>query len=217
MLATRARDRPWSARACRSSVPRVRTTVLFSSLALRPCGRGWASLPLGPSARTRPLSSWTFTPCGIATGFLPIRDIVSLSPHVSEHFAADLLLARIPVGQDAPGRRHDRHAHAAQDGGDLLVTDVDAAPRRGHAHQPRDHRLVGRPVLEVDAEHALLVVLEHAIVLDEPLGLEDLGHAQLQLRRRDVDLLVLGSTGVADAGQEVGDGIAPHTRLTSSP
>src|SRR5712691_595311 len=217
MLATRARAMPCSARACRWSASRLRTTVLFSTRALSSGGMAWASLPLGPSALTRPFSTWTFTPWGMTTGFLPIRDIVSLSPHVGEDFAADLLLAGLAVGHDTPGRRHDRHAHAAQDGRDLVVTDVDPPSRRGHAHQPRDHLLVGRAVLEIDAERVLLLVLEHAVVLDEALALEDLGHAQLEPGRRDVHLFVLGPAGVADAGQEVGDAIASHGRLTSSP
>src|SRR5438034_2148716 len=212
MLATSARAVPWSARVCRSSPPRVRTSVLFSSLALSPSGRDWESLPLGPSALTRPFSIWTFTPWGIATGCFPMRDMVSLSPHVGEDFAAHLLLARLAVGHDTPGRGHDRHAHAAEDGRDRVVTDVDPPSRRGHAHQPRDHLLVGRAVFQIDAERALLLVLEHAEVLDEALALEDLGEAQLDSGRRDVHLLVLGPAGVADAGQEVGDGIASHGR-----
>src|SRR5712691_3355346 len=217
MLATSARAMPWSARACRWSASRVRTTMLFSILAWSPWGMDWESLPLGPSALTRPFSTWTFTPWGISTGFLPMRDMVSLSPHVGEDFAADLLLARLAVGQDALGRGHDRHAHAGQDGRDLVVADVDPPARRGHAHQSRDHLLVGRAVLEIDAERVLLGVLEHAVVLDEALALEDLGHAQLEPGRRDVHLLVLGPAGVPDARQEVGDGIASHRRLTSSP
>src|SRR5262249_16224365 len=127
--------------------------VLFSSVALRPCGRDWASLPLGPSALTRPFSTWTLTPWGIATGFLPIRDLVSLVRDVGEELAADVVFTRLAVGQHTLGRRHDRHAHTAQNGRDLLVADVDPAPRRGHAHEPRDHLLVGRPVLQVNAQH----------------------------------------------------------------
>src|SRR5215813_2392650 len=217
MLATSARAVPWSARACRSSASRVRTTALFSTLTLSPEGMGWESLPLGPSARTRPFSTWIFTPWGIATGCLPMRDMVSLSPYVSEDFAADLLLARLAVGYDTPGRGHDRHAHAAEDGRDRVVADVDPPSRRRHTHQPRDHLLVGRAVLEIDAERVLLGVLEHTKVLDEALALEDLGDAQLEPGRRDVHLLVLGPAGVADTRQKIGDGIASHRCLTSSP
>src|SRR2546425_3931239 len=191
--------------------------MLFSIFAWSPWGMDWESLPLGPSALTRPFSTWIFTPWGMTTGCLPIRDMVSLSPHVREDFAADLLLARLAVGQDTPGRGHDRHAHAPQDGRDRVAADVHAPARRRHAHQPRDHLLVGGAVLEIHAQRVLLLVLEHPEVLDEPLALEDLGHAQLEPGRRDVDLLVLGPAGIPDAGQEIGDRVASHGRLTSSP
>src|SRR2546422_670632 len=118
MLATSARAVPWRARACRWSASRVSTSVLFSSLAMSPSGRDCESLPLGPSALTSPFSTWTFTHWGMTTGFLPMRDIVSLSPYVGEDFAAHLLLARLAVGHDTPGRGHDRHAHAAEAGRD---------------------------------------------------------------------------------------------------
>src|SRR5262245_8045672 len=218
MLATSARVSPCSARTVRSSLARVTTTCPLSIVALSPRGTGWNSLPLGPSARTSAPSTWTFTPCGMTMGFLPMRDMRGPLPHVGQHFAADLLLARLPVGHHAARRRDDRHAHAGQDGRDLLVGHVHPPARRRHAHQPRDHLLVARPILEVHAQRPLLLVLlEHAEVLDEPLGLEDLGHPHLELRGRDVDLLVLGPARVADAREHVGDRIAPHGRLTSSP
>src|SRR5262249_41257667 len=79
-----------------------------------------------------------------------------------------------------------------------------------HAHQPRDHLLVAGTVLEIDAQHALFLVLEQAKVLNEPLVLEDLREPYLELRRGDVALLVLGAAGVPDARQHVGDRIALH-------
>ena len=48
----------------------------------------------------------------------------------------------------------------------------------------------------------VVLVLDDPEVLDEPLVLEDLGHAQLELRRWDVHLLVLGPAGVADTREE---------------
>ena len=41
-------------------------------------GNGWTSLTFGPSALTPRSTTWTFTPCGITTGLLPMRDI---APH----------------------------------------------------------------------------------------------------------------------------------------
>src|SRR5439155_1402165 len=69
---------------------------------------------------------------------------------------------------------------------------------------------VAEAVLEVDAEHVLLLVLEHAEVLDEALLLQQLRDADLELAGGDVALLVLGPAGVPDAREEVGDGIAAH-------
>ena len=63
------------------------------------------------------------------------------------------------------------------------------------------------PYLRYDAQRALLAVLQHAEVLDEPLVLEQLGDPHLELGGRDVHLLVLGVAGVADAGEQVGDRI----------
>src|SRR5216110_2818392 len=171
-------------------------------------GMGCVSLPFGPSARTVPSVTSTFTPCGMGTGFLPMRDISDPLPHVGENFAADLLLACLAIGHHALGRRDERAAHAGEDRRDPVVGDVDPPPRRGHPHEPGDHLLVAEAVLEVDAEHVLLLVLEHAEVLDEALLLQQLRDADLELAGGDVALLVLGPAGVPDAREEVGDGIA---------
>src|SRR3972149_11674554 len=216
MFATSARARPCSARALRSSPAREMTMWFPSTFAVRPPGTDWASLPFGPSALTRPSATCTFTPCGMGTGFFPIRDIAGPSPHVGEDFPAHLLLARVAVRDDAPRRRQERHAHAPEDRRDPVARDVDPPARRRHAHEPGDHLLVGGAVLEGHAQRPLLRVLEHPEVLDEALVLQDLRDAHLQARGRDVDLLVLGAARVADARQHVGDRIAPHG-LTSSP
>src|SRR3990172_1084572 len=180
MFATSARARPCSARTLRSSPAREMTIWFPSSVAVSPAGTGWASLPLGPSARTVAPSTWTFTPCGMGTGFLPIRDIVAPSPHVGEDFPAHLLLARVAVRDDAPRRRQERHAHAPEDRRDPVARDVDPPARRGHAHEPGDHLLVGGAILEVHAKRPLLRVLEHPEVLDEAPVLQDLRDAHLQ-------------------------------------
>ena len=86
-----------------------------------------------------------------------------------------------------------------------------------HADEPGDHLLVADAVLEIDTQGPLLVVLEHAKVLDEALVLQDLGDPHLEPRGRNVHLLVLGAARVADARQQVGNRIASHTAPTSSP
>src|SRR5207245_5858144 len=199
MLAARARARPCRARTWRSSLPRSITTVPSCILGVRPAGTGWASLPLGPSARTVRPSTETFTPWGILIGCLPMRDMSAPLPHVGQDFAADLLLARLAVGEHSARGREQGDAHPGQDRGNLVVGDVHPASRRRHPHQARDHLLVAGAVLEIDAQRVLLGVVQHAEVLDEPLVLEQLGDAHLEPGRRDVDLLVLGVAGVADA------------------
>src|SRR5213594_2541842 len=209
MFATSARASPCRARTLRSSPLREITTWLFSSLAVRPAGTACISLPFGPSARTVAPSTSTFTPCGMLTGWRPIRDMAPL-PHVGEDFPADLLLARVPVGHDAPRGRDQRHPHPGQNRRDPVVGDVDAPPGRRDPHEPGDHLLVGRAVLEVDAQGSLLLVLEHPEVLDEALVLQDLGDAHLEPRAGDVHLLVLGAARVANTRQHVGDRVASH-------
>src|SRR5258706_10547698 len=120
MLATSARARPCSARTSRSSLPRSITSVPSCIFGVRPAGTGWLSLPFGPSARTVLPSTATFTPWGILIGCLPMRDMRALLPHVGEDFAADLLLARLAVGEDAARGRQQPHAHAGQDRGNLV-------------------------------------------------------------------------------------------------
>src|SRR5262245_55566695 len=208
MLATSARASPCKARTRRSSPLRSMTTVPLASRGVSPAGTGWASLPLGPSARTVRHATWTLTPGGIRTGCLPMRDIPGLLPHVGEDFAAHLLLASLAIGEHPARGRHQRHTHAGQDRGDLVVADVHAATGRRYPHQSRDHLLVARPVLEIHAQGALTAILEDAEVLDEPFVLEQFGDAHLEPGGRDVHLLVFGVAGVADAGEQVGDRIA---------
>src|SRR6058998_3654002 len=139
MLAIRARVRPWSARILRSSSGRPMTSTPPSSVAESGDGMGWLSLPFGPSARTMPSPTWTFTPWGMGMGFLPMRDMSGSLPHVGEDFAADLLPARLAVRHHALRRRHERHAHAGEDRRDAVVPDVDAAARGRDPHEAGDH------------------------------------------------------------------------------
>src|SRR4029450_7328688 len=128
MFATSARARPCSARTRRSSPLREMTSWLFSIFALSPAGTSCDSLPFGPSARITAPSRFSFTPCGMLTGFRPIRDMRGLLPPAGGPSPADLLLARVAIGHHAPRRRDQRHAHPGQDGRDLVAAHVDAPP-----------------------------------------------------------------------------------------
>src|SRR5919106_170101 len=121
MLAMSERVRPCSARTFRWSELRSTVTTLGSALTEMPPGTVWASLPLGPSTSTELPWMATFTPCGTGMGFLPIRDMVGSLPHVGQDFAAELLLADLPVRHDAAGRGQDGDAHAPEDRGDPVL------------------------------------------------------------------------------------------------
>src|SRR5262249_21377071 len=110
------------------------TRTLPSTFAESGAGTGWLSLPFGPSARTVPSATWTFTPWGIGTGFLPIRDMSGSLPDVREDFAADLLPAGLAVGHHALRRGDERDTHPGEDRGNLVVGHVDAPAGRGDTH-----------------------------------------------------------------------------------
>src|SRR5947208_7328051 len=139
MFWTSDRASPWRARTLRSSPAREMTTWVPSTFALSPGGRGWTSFPFGPSALTPPSTTWTFTPCGITMGFLPMRDIVRPSPHVGEDFPAHTLLPRVAIGEDAPRRGQKRHTHAAEYWSAPVPAHVDATALRGPSQHSRAH------------------------------------------------------------------------------
>src|SRR5262245_44361873 len=72
------RVRPCRARLSRSSSGRVALTALPSESTFMFGCQANSSLPLGPSTLILPASTWTLTPDGIATGCLPILDIVQV-------------------------------------------------------------------------------------------------------------------------------------------
>src|SRR4051812_25112263 len=218
MLATSDRVRPcrarWSARSVgrrtSSSSPSWTTSMSRDLRSNRS--------PRGPATRTTSGSTVMVTPEGTGMGFLPIRDMVGL-PDDGQDLAADALLAGFVAGPDALGRGDDRGAHAAKHLRDVLGVDVAAAAGARDALEPADdgHARVG--VLELDDEgvvrHALGGVA-HLVGADVALLLQDPRHLDLQARRRDLDGLVRGLDAVADAGQEVGDGIGHRHAITSS-
>src|SRR5262245_38388507 len=128
MLATSLRVRPWMPRARRVSSFRLTLTVVPSTATAHSRGTVRESLPFGPSTRTVPSATCTFTPPGTVIGMRPIRDMIVL-PHRAEQLAADALLARLAVDEDAPRRRQHVHTQALADGGDLARSDVDPQAR----------------------------------------------------------------------------------------
>src|SRR5512147_2372763 len=66
---------------------------------------GSFSVPSLPFTVATPPATSTVTPCGIATGFLPTRDISILLEHAAQHFAADIRRARVVLRHHAPRGR----------------------------------------------------------------------------------------------------------------
>src|SRR5262249_48687037 len=223
---TSARVSPWSARAARFSAPRPTTTLPSATFTeQRSWTRSWRR-PFGPFTSTSCPWMPTCTPLGIVIGFRPILDIVpSLAPaaprrmalaDVAEDLPAHLGLAGLAVREHAPRRGQDRHAHATQHARNPVRAHVEAPPGLRDSPEPADHPLLPRAVLQVDAEDPLVLVLDEAEVLDEPLLLQDLRQAPLELRRGDIYLLVLREAAVADARQHVRHRIRHHRHASLS-
>jgi len=127
---------------------------------------------------------------------LPIRDI-------AENLTANALAARLAAGHDTLRGGHDGDAESALDATDLIAANVHAAAGTRDALQVADRRLVVGAVLQVHAENPLTVLLGRLVVGDIALVLEDAGDLRLELRSRNIKLLVTGPDGVADTGQKV--------------
>src|SRR3954453_12164101 len=218
MLATSERVSPWRARCSARSVGR-RTLRTPSSWPIS-MSRGttcWSS-PRGPLTRTTPGSTETVTPEGTGMGCLPMRDTVK-SPYERDDLAPDALATGLVARQDAVRRGHDRGPHAALDTGDVVVRDVVPAARGRDALQVEDDRgaVFGVLQLHVDDLGRLLGGrLLDRVVLDVALLLEDAGHLLLQARGRDGHHALLGRRAVAQAREEVGDGVGHAHGATSS-
>src|SRR5512147_3194455 len=90
-----------------ASAPSTRTSV--------PTRMCECSSPLGPFTRTRPSSTATVTPLGIATGRLPILDIALPLPDLAHELAAQPGLAGLALGHQTARRGQDAGAEAAHD------------------------------------------------------------------------------------------------------
>src|SRR5450755_2640789 len=141
-------------------------------------------------------------------------------PDLRHDLAADAHDAGLVAGHDSLGGRDDRGAHPALDPGDVSVVDIRALARARYALHPGDHRLAVLGVLErhcdplsglLDRGRLQLVALDVALLLEDP------GQLALELRGRDRDVLVLRLGCVAQARQEIGDGVGHrHEGATSS-
>src|SRR5271154_5930181 len=118
MLLTSARVVPHIARARLLSLFGAIVTAPAAIVAVTSVLIGRANLPLPPLTVSTWSARLTWTPAGIATGFLPMRDMIlnSLaSEYPTEDLAADLGDAGLAVRHDATRCRQDRDAEPVID------------------------------------------------------------------------------------------------------
>src|SRR5260370_9879766 len=206
----RARAMPWKARCWRSSFLRWQERWPPSRVSVMPGGTGVLSLPFGPCISSAVSPMATFTTEGTGMTLRPTRDIVPSSlPDVAEDLAPHALARGRAAGHDPARRGENVDAEAAVHAGDLVLAAVDPAARAALPLQVRDHPLHPRPVLEEDADHALLPVgfSKSLEVRDVALVLEDAGDLDLQIGGGHVDLGQPRPDPVPDPGGHVRDGI----------
>src|SRR6266850_2725751 len=131
-----------------------------------------------------------------------------LLPDAKEVLATEPLVPRFDIGHDAARRRDDRRPHPTPYLGNLVAAQIEAASGLAHALDPLDDASLLGVVLEIDAEKALLLVVDRLVVVDELLLEQEAYELRLHIRGRNVHLLVLRLACVADARQEIRDGIA---------
>src|SRR3954453_5149792 len=98
---------------------------------------GMVRVPFGPVTESKEPSTEALTSLGRATGTFPMRDI---SEHLRQHLAADILLARFRVGENALGRRDDGDAEAVAHPRQVLRARIDPATGLGDSRDVLDGR-----------------------------------------------------------------------------
>src|SRR4029453_121125 len=213
MLATSLRMRPCTLRARRESSRRCTRAVLTSSAIVTSGSNRRMRWALGPSIRTEPVATWSFTPSGIGIGSRPMRDISSPSPrrspvdspYLADDLAAHTLPPRLAAGQDPPPRGQDADAEAAPHRRDLAVSDVDAQARAADPTDAGDHRAPSLVVAQPDAQDGEALLLDERGVGQVALLDQHARHRFLVPRPRHVDAGLARLRPVADAREHVRD------------
>src|SRR5512145_2130447 len=139
MFATRARMVPDMALAW-FELPSALNTICSPSFFTSTLGSAArAIVPRGPLIEIWPEATLNSTPFGTATGYLAIRDMVSISGNDAQDLAADAVGARLAVGHDAARGGEDGDAQAVHDARNVVAAPVHAQPRLGHALEALDH------------------------------------------------------------------------------
>src|SRR5262245_51539765 len=221
MLATSLRVRPWTLRARRESSRRSTVAVLPSMLIDTSGSRVRVSVPFGPSTRTVPSATWSFTLSGMGIGRRPMRDMRILSspglPYLADDLAAHTLPPRFAVRQDALRRGQDADPETAAHRGDVVLPHVDPQARTAHAADAGDDGPPALVVAEADAQHGERLLVDQCGVRQVALLDQHPCDGLLVPGPRHVDARLAGAGAVADAREHVGDGIGHHERITSWP
>src|SRR5947199_3009772 len=160
---------------------------------------GMVRMPFGPFTDSTDPSTEALTPLGRATGTFPIRLILK---HLRQHLAADILLARFRVGQNALGRRDDGDAEAVAHPRQLLRTRIDPAAGLRDTREMLDGR-TALEIFQLDAQALGRPERLFHVAADLALALEDVEHARAQLRRGAHDGVLARLLAVADAGEHI--------------
>src|SRR6266404_6984854 len=135
----------------------------------------------------------------------------ALLPDFAEQFAADSGFTRRAPAHQSLRRGHNADAQPADDGLDVLRTDIKASAWTRNPLDAGDDAAAVRRVFQKNAKRFVALVFVHHLECgDVTLFFEDAGNFALKTRRRNVDALVLGGNRVADAGQKIGNGIGLH-------
>src|SRR2546425_4922263 len=135
----------------------------------------------------------------------------ALLPDFAEQFATDFGFTRRASAHQSLRRGHNADAQSADDGLDVLRTDIKASAWTRNPLDAGDDAAAVRRVLQKNAKRFVALVFVHHLECgDVTLFLEDAGNLALQTRRPNVHPLVLGGNRVADAGQKIGNGIGLH-------
>src|SRR5882762_6836247 len=183
------------------------------------------SEPLAPLMVTASAAMVAVTPWGSSTGALAILDMMAalwvgalLSGDDAQDFTALSDRARLLVGHHTLGRGDDHRAHAVQDFRQLVLAAVNPQARAADALQAVDDGPAFE-ILQANREPRLVAVGIEAEVGNVALILQHLDDGGLQARGRELHFALARGLAVADARQQIGNGVghAHAAPLTSSP
>src|ERR1700757_2637831 len=119
-------------------------------------------------------------------------------PDFAENLAANAFTARLASGHHAPRRGEDADAESALHALDLIAAHVNAAAGTRHTSEVADRSLVVRAVLEVHTKDRAAVFFGRLVAGDIALFFENAGYFGLQLRGRNIQLLVTRTNRIAN-------------------